>query len=90
MQWLSIIKQFYKSFYLFSNFPQKIEGALEQYKVEVKLMTVEHKKKSLEVERDLEKERVLRRQLAQKCIEQGEAFEVQQKLVGSLQQQVRK
>jgi len=68
---------------------KKIEGALEQYKVEVKLMTVEHKKKSLEMERDLEKEKILRRQLTQKCIEQNEAFEVQQKLVSSLQQQIK-
>ena len=67
---------------------QKIESALEQYKVEVQLMTVEHKKKTLEMERDFEKEKILRRQVTQKYIEQNEAFEVQQKLVSSLQQQV--
>lgn len=68
---------------------KKIESALEQYKVEVQLMTVEHKKKTLEMERDFEKEKILRRQVTQKYIEQNEAFEVQQKLVSSLQQQIK-
>lgn len=67
----------------------KIESVFEQYQLELKLLTCEHNKLQLEMERDMEKVRYDKQLACKKLKEQTAAFEVQHKLVASLQDQVK-